>query len=232
MSKYNTAWQEVQKWLEESNKAIEVLPVDKVQGENVFAQMSVTPRFLMGTIILETGGLLIDYGWLRFLGSGSKKMQKNILDWNSIENGLGIKDGFIVAYDVCGGFFAINGGAFPGKKNEVFYWQPDILQWVNMKGTYSQLFSWALTGNLDQFYKNMRWPGWQNEVAQLTGDQGFSIVPFLWAKTDVPIAERSRRSVPMTELWNLGQDLSQSLRNIPSGVPIQLHFTESDRDQN
>lgn len=231
MSSYNTAWLEAQKWIQESNRVIEILPADRTQGEKVFRQMNVTPGSLMGTLILETGGLFIDHGWLRFLGTGSEKMQKSILDWNAKEEGLGLEGAFIVAYDVLGGFFAINGGVFSGKQNEIFYWQPDILQWVNMKGTYSQLFSWALAGDLDQFYKNMRWPGWQEEIAQLTGDQGFSILPFLWAKTDVPIAARSRRAVPMTELWHLGQDLGQRLTNVPPGTPVQLRFTDPEKNQ-
>ncbi len=65
---------------------------------------------------------------------------------------------------------------------------------------------------------------WKEEISLLHGDQGYSMYPFLWAKTDVSIAERSRRAVPMIELWNLGQDLAQKLNQLPDGVPIKLHF--------
>jgi Protein of unknown function DUF2625 len=228
LNTHHTAWSEIQKFISESKNAIEVLPGKKEAGEKLFGEMRVTSRSLMGTLVLETGGLLIDHGWLCFLGSGSPKLQKNILQWNSPKDDLGIDKAFIVAYDVVGGFFAVNGGAFPGEKNHIFYWQPDVLQWLNMKGSYSQLFSWALTANLDHFYGRLRWPGWQEEVKQLTGDQGFSIHPFLWAKTDVPLAERSRRAVPMTELWYLGQDIAQHLQNVPPGTDIQIHFTEPE----
>jgi hypothetical protein len=228
LSKYDTAWAEVKNWIENAKNPVMILAGDRVQGEKIFNRMSVTPKSLIGTLILETGGIFIDHGWLRFLGSGHQKMPKDMLSWNSFENGLGLKEAFVVAHDVIGGFFAINGGAFSGESNEIFYWQPHTLKWIGMEGSYSQLFSWALTGDLDRFYKNMRWPGWQSDVAQLNGDQGFSILPFLWAKADMPIAERSRRAVPMTELWYLGQDLGQRLRDVSPGTPIQLHFTETE----
>jgi len=204
-----------------AKNSVEVLPTDKHASRRIFQQLSVTSRSLMGTLILEAGGIFVDSGWLRFLASGSSKLSKTVLDWNSSE--LGMEKAFIVAYDVLGGFFAINGGAFPGGgRNEIFYWQPDVLQWVNMKGSYSQLFSWALTGNLDQFYKNMRWPGWQHEVKQLTGDQGFSILPFLWIKSNTPLAERSKRIVPIEELWHLGQDLGKYVKNAQPRSSLQI----------
>jgi hypothetical protein len=36
----------------------------------------------MGAIIYETGGLLVDNGWIRILGSGHKKLDRNLPEWN------------------------------------------------------------------------------------------------------------------------------------------------------
>ncbi len=222
----SSGWLEVQQWLQEAKNVVEVLEGDKEQGEAVLQQLRVSPRSLMGTLALETGGILVDHGWLRLLGSGSERMKGNLLSWNSIKDGFGIQEAFVVAYDVVGGFFAMNGGAFPGEKGNMFYMAPDALAWQNLGGSYSQMFSWALTGNLDQFYGNMRWPGWQDEVRNMNGDQGLSIIPFLWTGTkEPPVAERSRRAIPMKELWNFEQDIARQIQHLPPGTPIKINFT-------
>lgn len=83
---------------------VEILEGDKEQGKAVLQQLGVSPRSLMGTLALEIGGILIDHGWLRFLGSGNESMKGNLLSWNTIKDGFGIQQAFIVAHDVVGGF--------------------------------------------------------------------------------------------------------------------------------
>jgi Protein of unknown function DUF2625 len=225
MDKINSAWSQPQQWLQEATNTVEVLRGDRKQGAAIFHQLQVSPRSLLGTIALETGGILVDHGWLRFLGSGSERMKGNLLTWNSVQDGYGLRDAFIVPHDVLGGFFAMNGGAFPGERGNIYYLAPETLKWQDLHGSYSQLFSWALTGNLEQFYQNLRWPDWKDEVTKMSGDQGFSIYPFLCTSTDIPVSERSRRAVPMTELWNIDQDLARQIQNLPVGTPIRINFT-------
>jgi hypothetical protein len=73
----------------------------------------------------------------------------------------------------------------------------------------------------------MRWPGWEKDVFTLNDDQGISIFPFLCTEKGLPVAERSRRAVPMIELWNLHLDLAQQLKNLTEGTPIRVHFEEN-----
>src|SRR6188508_412622 len=47
---------------------------------------------------------------------------------------------------------------------------------------------------IDAFYKEERWPGWQRDVGRLPGDRAFSVYPFLFAAGE-PISKRSRRPV-------------------------------------
>ncbi|HLX39691.1 MAG TPA: DUF2625 family protein [Ktedonobacteraceae bacterium] len=226
MNTGSSAWSEVQQWLQKAKNTVEILAGNREQGEAVFQHLRVSPRSLMGTLALETGGILVDHGWLRFLGSGNERMKENLLSWNAIQDGYGIQQAFIVAHDVVGGFFAMNGGAFPGEKGNIFYMAPDTLAWQNLGGSYSQTFSWALTGNLDQFYGTMRWPGWQEEVGKTNGDQGLSIIPFLWTGTkEPPVAERSRRAIPLQELWRFEQDIARQIQHHPPGTPIKINFT-------
>lgn len=89
----------------------------------------------------------------------------------------GIPGACIVALDVLGGIFALNGGAFPGEMKTIWYFAPDTLDWENLEIGYTDFICWALTKQLGEFYADYRWPGWEHEVKVLTGDQGISFYP-------------------------------------------------------
>lgn len=202
-------WPLVQEWIATARNQVEVLGTDRARGEEVLFSLQVTTRSPMGAIALETGAILIDHGWLRFLGSGHERMRGNLRSWNTNKDHL--QGGLVVAHDALGGFFALNGGAFPGKPGTAFYFAPDTPKWEATNKSYSELLTWALSGDLEMFYQNMRWPGWEDDISALTGDQGILIYPFLFAREGGSVAERSRHPVPMDELWRLHQDLDQPL---------------------
>jgi len=158
----------------------------------------------MGAIVYESGGLLVDAGWVRILGAGHPRLPRSLPEWN-LSCGVDLAStGFIlVADDVLGGFFALNGGALsPEKQGVVFYLAPDTLEWESLDRGYSDFLRWLFDGDLALFFDQRRWPEWQKEISALPGDHGFSIYPFLWAEGP-PIQERSRRSVPLAELLSL-----------------------------
>ena len=95
----------VRQWLAEAERPYELLsPSDAREG--VLFDLQVTTRSPMGAIAYETGGVLVDHGWLRILGAGNPKLPRNLAEWNR-----GRSSGYLlVADDVVGGFFAINGG--------------------------------------------------------------------------------------------------------------------------
>ncbi len=222
-------WPLVQEWIAAARNQVEVLDVDRARGEEVLLHLQVTTRSPMGAIALETGGILIDHGWLRFLGSGHQRMRGDLQSWNSngdLLKGHMLKGGLVIAHDAVGGFFALNGGAFPGKAGMAFYFAPDTLRWETTNKSYSELLAWALSGDLQRFYGNMRWPGWENDLASLTGDQGMSISPVLFAREGGPVAERSRRPVPMDELWRLHLDLAHQLGDLPAGTAFSIRLLD------
>src|SRR5262249_6162259 len=76
------AWPLVQSWVREATNAVEVLPPsDPARGEALVATQ-VTTRSPMGAVIYETGGLLVDHGWLRLLGSGHPRLPRSLPAWN------------------------------------------------------------------------------------------------------------------------------------------------------
>ena len=121
-----------------------------------------------------------------------------------------IQQALLVAHDAVGGFYAINGDTASGRAGTVFYFAPDTLEWEDLDVGHADLVSWAMTGDVDEFYSELRWPGWQDDVARLAPDRGFSIYPPLCAQGP-PIGERFRRDVPMVELWGLHHEFVSQL---------------------
>jgi Protein of unknown function DUF2625 len=121
------AWPVVQSWILAAKNPVEILVPDETQREQVLLDTQITLRSPMGAIVYHTGGLLIDHGWLRVLGSGCQKFSRPLPAWNRgrSNDDKGSSRGFwLVADDVIGGFFALNGGGFRGRKTEVFYLLP------------------------------------------------------------------------------------------------------------
>ena len=199
------AWPEVQEWIAGATNAVEVLPVNEANRDSALLAIQVTTRSPMGAIVYETGGILIDHGWLRILGSGHSRLPRSLASWNEGRTmfGDGQAPGYLlVADDVLGGFFAINGGSLGPQMGSVFYFAPDTVEWECLDFSYSQFVYWCLQGDVAGFYESLRWPGWEQEISNLGGDQAISVYPFLFTKGE-PIAERHRGVVPISEMFSL-----------------------------
>lgn len=201
-----SGWRLVQSWIKEAINHIEVLPVIKSEAERVLFDLQVTTKSPMGAIAYYCGGILVQNGWLRILGSGTDTFRRNISAWNKLnEEKQRLEGALLIADDVMGGFFAINGGLFDGEIGNIFYLAPDTLEWEDLELKYSEFIYWAFTGDIDKFYETFRWRGWENEIDKVIGDKGISVYPFLWAAGD-EIEKRSRRIVPIEELWGITID--------------------------
>jgi hypothetical protein len=167
----------------------------------------------MGAVVYETGGLLIDGGWLRILGSGHPRLPRTLSGWNKGRTWSEAQFAppiLVVADDVVGGSFAINGGALEGPQGHVHYFAPERLEWESLERGYSEFLQWTLQGDLQKFYEGQRWREWFADVSELAGDQAFSMYPFLWAEGP-PVEERSRKAVPMAELFEFQFDIQRQL---------------------
>ena len=199
------AWAEVQQWIANASNAVEVLPANDKDRESALLATQVTTRSPMGAIVYETGGLLMDHGWLRILGSGHPRLPRSLAAWNEGRTmfGDGNPPGYLlVADDVLGGFFAINGGSLGPELGSLFYFAPDSLKWECLNRGYSEILLWWLQGDVAAFYESLRWPGWEQEVNTVGGDQAIFIFPFLSTKGP-PLEERHHGIVPISELFTL-----------------------------
>lgn len=199
------AWPQVKRWLSLAKNPVELLETSGRRGAEVLTALQVTTRSPMGAIAFEAGGLLVDHGWLRVLGSGGMRMEGDLARWNGLGDRPLIEafDGAtLVGHDVLGGFFALDGGALGAGKGGAFYLAPDTLEWAELGSGYSGWVQWALSGDLKKFYAEFRWPGWEAEVKALSPDRGYAFEPPLFAEAE-SLAARARKEVAMPDLLKL-----------------------------
>lgn len=200
----------LKQWIADSKRPVELLS-PSASREEVLLATQVTTRSTLGAVVYETGGILIDHGWLRVLGSGHPKLNRTLSGWNRRRS-----QGFLlVADDAVGGFFVINGGALGPDVKHMYYFAPDTLDWEPMKIGYSDFLQWSMTERLDDFYDWIRWPTWQKDVSELSGDHGFVFFPLLFtAEGKGGCGKRS--DVPMEELWDFAMDLRRQIGPPPT----------------
>jgi hypothetical protein len=67
------AWPLIDSWINDAANDVRVVPTDRGRGEETLQALQVTTRSPLGAVALETGGLLVDHGWVRILGAGGKR---------------------------------------------------------------------------------------------------------------------------------------------------------------
>lgn len=203
--------EKIREWIHGAANECLLLPPSAHRDE-VLLRTQVTTRSTMGAIAYETGGVLIDRGWVRFLGSGHRRISRTLPGWNE-----GRSHGFyLVADDAVGGFFAVNGGALGSDVRNLYYWPPDSLDWEPMKIGFTDFFVWSLSERLARFYESLRWPTWRDDVQHLSGNQCFSFYPFLWTK-EGSLATSHRALAPVEETYDLKLDLWRQLTGNDTG---------------
>jgi len=183
----------------------EVLPADPARAKDAIYQTQVTTHSIMGAIIYFSGGILIDNGWIRILGSGSDKLSRSLPGWNKGKTyqTFGEQPKFLlVADDAIGGFFAVNGGALGSEQGKVYYLAPDDLRWESLHIGYTEFINFCLVGDMNEFYSGLRWKDWKADMPKISGNDGFSIYPFPWTKEGKDIEKDSKKVVPIQELYD------------------------------
>lgn len=207
-------WPFVQQMIDSAKNKIEVLPCDTTRAKLALYQTQVTSRSPMGAIIFSTGGILVDGGWVRIVGSGSKKLNRSLPEWNkgkSFKNFGDVPGYYLIADDAIGGFFALNNGFLGKAMGKVFYLSADRLVWEPLNMTYTDFLYFCFSDNLNNFYDNLRWINWRKEVAKLKGDKVFNFYPYLWTKEGKNINQNKRKIIPVEEQFQFNMQSRQQL---------------------
>lgn len=204
----DAAWPDVRDDIATAEVLVDVLPVDAGRARAALYRLQMTAHSTLGALVLHTGGLVLDHGWLRMLGGGHAGLPDVATMSGVGDPGVDTPPGFlIVAIDVLGGQFAINGGALPADPGDVCFFGADDPRWKSTGFGHSAFVMWALNGGLADFYNDVRWPGWADEVQRLSPEQGLSIYPPLWSAEGGDITATSRSVCPLTELTALHNDI-------------------------
>jgi Protein of unknown function DUF2625 len=93
----------------------------------------------------------------------------------------------------------------------VHYFGPDDLGWQDLEQGYAEWLHAMLAGSMTEFYTNLRWPGWEAEVANVRLDEGIHTWPPPWTAEGKNLATVSRRAIPLAELLAFHQDTARQL---------------------
>jgi hypothetical protein len=201
----DSSWLEIRGWIDaarDAGRKVDVFEVAPGKGVDAARVIAGGKDGCLDAVIAHAGGVQVDHGWLRLLGSGSGAQPRSIGSWNVVENRARLAGAVLVGDDVLGGFFAIDGGGLNGAPGEVFYFAPDTLAWEGLDIRYGSFLKWILSDTFHDFYADFRWPGWEAEVRSVSSGQALSVYPPLWAKGE-PIGKRSRKAVPLEEAYSL-----------------------------
>jgi hypothetical protein len=189
-------------------------------------RLQVRAGSFLGSVALESGGVLVDGGWLRVHGGGCA----DLLGLDRV-NGMAGEVGavrparLVVAHDVLGGVFALNGpeteaSGYPGAPGEMVYFAPDRLEWEPLGTGYSGWWEWLLAGHLTGFYEGLRWPGRRAQTSDLHPSTGVTVYPFLWsAEAQADLAATTRAPVPVSELVEANLGFCSSM-GLPDPGPL------------
>jgi hypothetical protein len=207
-------WKLVKEWIGAAKNKVEILPADPQKAKDALYKTQVTTASPMGAIVYMTGGLLVDNGWIRILGSGSTKLNRTLPDWNKGKSfgEFGEAPAFLlIADDALGGFYLLNGGALGTDLGKIYYFSPDSLDFEPLDITYTDFLQFCFNNDLDKFYAGSRWKNWKQEVSILEGDKVYNFYPFLWTDEGKDIDKVSRKVIPVEEQYSLNIDLRKQL---------------------
>jgi hypothetical protein len=190
------AWPDVLQWIKAATNTVELLPADQERRDDIRRAVGVSLESALGAVIHETGGILVDHGWLRILGSGSPRLPRVARPdrrW------------ILIADDAVGGFFALH-----PPEGKVRYLAPDTLEWEDLGIGYSAWLRWCLSEDSARFSIDYRGVEWRRQVASLAPHQCFHIAPPPFTEGP-PFPDRSWKAVPVSEIYEMTLDFQKQL---------------------
>ncbi|MCP4306260.1 MAG: DUF2625 family protein [bacterium] len=211
----NPAWPLLSEWIGTCPHPVEVLEPDPDQAAQCLVALQVTDGSVLGGLAINSGGVLVDHGWLRLLGSGHPTMA-GIHEANGLTGNAAPSGPLLVGYDAIGGRFVINDGTLSGEPGEMVFWAPDALAWEPLGVGHSAFVQMMMTDRLGAFYEQSRWPGWESELAGVDGNHGIFLYPPLFSVEGRDTAASHKGTVPLSELFDFYEE---SARQLGPGSP-------------
>jgi hypothetical protein len=71
--------------------------------------------------------------------------------------------------------------------------------------------SFCFNNDLNEFYKNSRWNGWEKDIKDLSGNEVYSFTPFLWTKEGNDINKVAKSKMPVEEQFQFNMDMREQI---------------------
>jgi len=205
INKSDPAWPLVQKWIDSAKNKVEVLPVDSAKAKEALYNSQLNTYSTLGSVVYNTGGILVDNGWIRILGSGSEKLNRSVPEWNKGKTLQEYGENppyLLIADDAIGGFFAINFGGLGKDLKNVYYLEPNSLTWQPLGAGYGEFMIFCFDSDLSKFYKGLRWDTWDKFISKLDGNKVYNFYPYLFTAEGKDINKVTKKLVPVEEQFN------------------------------
>ncbi|RYG53844.1 MAG: DUF2625 family protein, partial [Chitinophagaceae bacterium] len=157
-------WKSISKWADSAKNTVEILPADSLRSIEAFRQSSVLRQSILSAIVLNTGGILVDNGWIRIMASGHECLDRALLLWNKYPFDDRELPGYtVIGDDAIGGYFLLNSGGLGTDPGNIYYFSPASLEYEPMGLNYAGFLQFCFNGDLNKFYKGYRWKSWQDD---------------------------------------------------------------------
>jgi len=184
IDRVDPAWPLVERWLSTGVSDVVVMEREQASSEATLLHMQVSTHSILGALAYECGGLVVG-SRVRVLGGGTAEVKSSLKSWNGLPGDLmPIERGLVrVGFDVFGGVFALDGGAFGIGDGAVHYFAPDSLSWEPLELGHSAWVHWLLTepDKLLKFYEAYRLADDGARLPGLAFDQALSLTPPPWS---------------------------------------------------
>ena len=153
-------WQRLEVEISRSSETISLrTEVGRRTAEATLLEYQLPAGTALGSVCLNTGGVLFADHKMRLLGSPPENRNlRSLKHWNDLQ-GTGVKSGLLlVGDDILGNFFAVNLGKLSAIENEIgaiFALCPRFFEWVLVADNYSVFFSDLLGGFWQELITNM-----------------------------------------------------------------------------
>lgn len=199
------AWSKIEQWKASATNPIQFFPADTTRAKFTLFRADFDINSTLAAFAFNSGGMIVDGGWLRVLGSGCDKFNRGLIEWNKGKTvaGSDTVKYFLVADDVVGGFFALYLTPHTRFENALVYYQgPNDRRWVSTGLHYDNFLQFCFAGEIKMFYNNYRWEGWKKEIHMINTNQTISCYPEFWTE-GARDTKLKRRVVPVQKLWDL-----------------------------
>lgn len=204
----NSAWPTILSLSQNATNKVTILPAIAPDAKKAISELQQSTRLPLGAVVYHTGGIIIDDGWIRVLGSGHPLLKRSLPQWNKNKS-IG-KKFTLIADDVIGGYYMLNNGELGTDTGKVYYLSPKSLSRQPLSMDYSQFLQFCFSGDLNKFYTGLRWKTWREDVKAVDMGTVYIFLPFLWANNSQNIDKAIRRTISVEEKYFL---LEQEMQN-------------------